>query len=101
VRCSIDDFGRGYSSLNYLKRFPVNGLKIDRSFVAEIGRKDAAPGDEAIVGAILAVGRALRLSVVAEGIESQAQRDFLRARGCEFGQGYLFGRPLPERELLG
>jgi len=100
VRSSIDDFGSGYSSLNYLKHFPIGGLKIDRTFLAEVGRPDAAPGDEAIVGAILAVGRALRLEVVAEGIETPAQREFLRARGCEFGQGYFFDRPLRESDLI-
>jgi diguanylate cyclase (GGDEF)-like protein/PAS domain S-box-containing protein len=100
VRAAVDDFGSGYSSLNFMKRLPVDGLKIDRSFVREVAAPDAQPGDEAIVGAILAVGRALRLQVVAAGIETAAQRGFLHARGCEYGQGFLFSRPVRESEFI-
>ena len=92
VRLSIDDFGTGYSSLSYLRRFPVNTLKIDRSFVS--GIESAAENDE-IVRTIMALANALDLDVVAEGIENTKQLDHLRRLGCEYGQGYLFAPPLP------
>jgi diguanylate cyclase (GGDEF)-like protein len=91
VRLAIDDFGTGYSSLSYLRRFPVDVLKIDRSFVAALG---GAPEDAALAHAIVKLGRTLHLRVVAEGIETAAQLAELRALDCEYGQGYLFGRPL-------
>jgi diguanylate cyclase (GGDEF) domain len=101
VRLAIDDFGTGYSSLLYLKRFPVGLLKIDRSFVANLGRD---PEDEAIASAILSLAKALRVQVVAEGVETAAQLRWLADLGCAFGQGYLYGRAKPiaaiERELL-
>jgi diguanylate cyclase len=90
VSIAIDDFGTGYSSLAYLKRFPVDKVKIDRTFVAD------APGDReqsAIISAIVALAHALDIEVIAEGVETQKQRDFLRRCGCDYIQGYLIGRP--------
>jgi len=90
VSIAIDDFGTGYSSFSYLKLFPVNSLKIDRSFIAEVERD----GDNrAIVAAIIALAQVLGLKVVAEGVETEAQKQFLRGFGCEQVQGYLTGRP--------
>jgi EAL domain-containing protein (putative c-di-GMP-specific phosphodiesterase class I) len=90
VRLAIDDFGTGYSSLSYLKRFPVDILKIDRSFVDGI---DTEHGDATLAEAVVQLGRALQLQTVAEGIETQEQWSTLQGLGCEFGQGYLFARP--------
>jgi len=96
VRLSLDDFGTGYSSLGYLKQLPFHTLKIDQSFVRKI---PGQPGDTQIVTTILALAKGLELEVVAEGIETQAQYDFLREHGCEFGQGYLMSRPQPADAL--
>jgi diguanylate cyclase (GGDEF)-like protein len=93
---SIDDFGTGYSSLGYLRQFPVDALKIDRSFVNDLpGNSDAV----AICGAILAMARELKLIVIAEGVETDAQLEFLRAHGCDQAQGYLISRPIRAQEL--
>jgi EAL domain-containing protein (putative c-di-GMP-specific phosphodiesterase class I) len=91
VRLAIDDFGTGYSSLSYLRRFPVDILKIDKSFIENVAtRTDAV----ALVRAIVDLGRSLKLSTVAEGVELPEQAAELRALGCEMAQGYLFSRPL-------
>jgi EAL domain-containing protein (putative c-di-GMP-specific phosphodiesterase class I) len=92
----IDDFGIGYSSLSYLKNFPIRKLKIDRSFVAELDRSSAVL---AIVKAVIGLAASLSMDVVAEGIETEAQCAVLSALGCTLGQGFLFGRPTPESEL--
>lgn len=96
VSFSLDDFGTGYSSLSYLKRFPLAELKIDRSFVNDVPMDANAA---AIVDAILGLARTLNLQVVAEGVETIAQRDFLVAHGCGILQGYLLGRPIPIEEF--
>ncbi|WP_222910367.1 EAL domain-containing protein [Pseudomonas sp. DNDY-54] len=97
VRLAIDDFGTGYSSLSYLKRFPVDFVKIDRSFISEL---EQVGGDAAIVRAIIAMVHSLELKVVAEGVETQAQMDFLKAHGCDEIQGYLISRPVPADEFV-
>jgi EAL domain-containing protein (putative c-di-GMP-specific phosphodiesterase class I) len=96
IRLALDDFGTGFASLTHLKRFPIEIIKIDRSFVRDL-QIDA--GDGAIVDALIGLGRALNIEVVAEGIETRAQRDFLAALGCSVGQGYLFGAALPAAEI--
>ncbi len=95
VRLSIDDFGTGYSSLSYLKRFPLDILKIDRSFVSDLGTES---DDGEIARAIIAMAHALDLEVVAEGVENQRQLDFMRDFECDFVQGYFFSKPLPAEE---
>ena len=91
VSVSIDDFGTGYSSLGYLKRFPLNTLKVDRSFVSDITTN---PDDAAITETIISMAHNLKLKVVAEGVETFEQFDFLKARKCDQIQGFLFSRPL-------
>ena len=96
VQLVVDDFGTGYSSLSYLKRFPVDSLKVDRSFVSGLGR---VPEDRALVEAILAAARALNLTVTAEGVESAEQLTHLHALGCDRGQGYYFSEPKPAERV--
>jgi diguanylate cyclase (GGDEF)-like protein/PAS domain S-box-containing protein len=96
VRVAIDDFGTGYSSLDQLRRMPVDIVKVDRSFVHGMASDST---DRELVAAVVGMGRALNLSVVAEGIETEEQATTLRELGCDFGQGFLFARPLPPEEL--
>jgi EAL domain-containing protein (putative c-di-GMP-specific phosphodiesterase class I) len=96
VRVVFDDFGTGFASLSYLKKFPLDGLKIDSSFVFGLL---ANPDDAAIVSSTIGLSKQLGLSVIAEGIENRATADFLVSMGCEEGQGYFFGRPMPASEF--
>jgi EAL domain-containing protein (putative c-di-GMP-specific phosphodiesterase class I) len=96
VNISLDDFGNGYSSLSYLKQFPLRVLKIDRSFIQD---NDSNKNAEAITSAIIFMGQTLNLEVVAEGVETEGQLKFLRSQFCDEAQGFLFGRPMPAEEF--
>jgi EAL domain-containing protein (putative c-di-GMP-specific phosphodiesterase class I) len=96
IRLAIDDFGTGYSSMSLMKQFPIDTIKIDRSFVRDLPRDSE---DQAIAQAIISMGKALGMTVVAEGVETAEQHAFLRSHDCGEMQGYLFSRPLPAGEL--
>ena len=96
IRISIDDFGTGYSSLSYLKRFPIDTVKIDQNFIRDLSRDS---NDGAIISAVISMARALKLRVVAEGVETEEQLAFLRRQHCEVIQGFLCGRPVPAEEF--
>lgn len=97
VSIVMDDFGTGYSSLGYMLKFPFDCIKIDRSFVQELGKQNAEADN--VVQTIISLGHSLRMSVTAEGVETQAQVDALRAMGCDDAQGFLYGRPLPAADI--
>ena len=96
IKIALDDFGTGYSSLSYLRDFPIDVLKIDQSFVFRIGQTEK---DDAIVKAIFAMGHSLGMDIVAEGVETIENLDFLKAQGCDMVQGYLISRPIPADKL--
>jgi diguanylate cyclase (GGDEF)-like protein len=96
VQIAVDDFGTGYSSLSYLRKFPIDALKIDQSFVRQI---TTAPDETTIVTAMTSMGRSLKLQVVAEGVETQAEMAFLQAHQCDQAQGYYFSRPVPAQQF--
>jgi EAL domain-containing protein (putative c-di-GMP-specific phosphodiesterase class I) len=96
VRLAIDDFGTGYSSLSYLTRFPIDSLKLDQSFVQDIV---ASSEDAIVVSAVINMAKSLKHRVIAEGVETAEQLSFLRAHGCDEGQGYFFSRPLAAEQF--
>ncbi len=97
MRVALDDFGLGYSSLTHLKALPVDVVKVDRSFVADLVR---GTEDRAVVEAVLTLARRMGLTVIAEGVETTDQDELLREMGCPVVQGYLYGRPVPPGEVL-
>ncbi len=99
VQVSIDDFGTGYSSLSQLRKFPVDSLKIDQSFVRNINHKNKEMDDKAVITTIITMAKQLGLKVIAEGVETEPQFEFLKSQGCDLIQGYLFSRPIPEEEF--
>jgi EAL domain-containing protein (putative c-di-GMP-specific phosphodiesterase class I) len=96
VQVAVDDFGTGYSSLSYLRKFPMDALKIDQSFVRQI---TTAPEETTIVTAVISMGRSLKLRVIAEGVETREELEFLQAHECDEAQGYYFSRPVPPEQF--
>jgi len=96
IRLAIDDFGTGYSSMSLMKHFPIDTIKIDRSFVRDLPQDSE---DQAIAQAIISMGKALGMTVVAEGVENAEQEAFLRAHGCDEMQGFLISKPVPARQM--
>ena len=96
IGLSIDDFGMGYSSLQYLKRFPIDNLKIDSHFIKDLVTDSE---DRAIVSAIITMGHSMHLEVIAEGVETQQQLEYLRIEGCDFVQGYYINRPFSAQHM--
>jgi EAL domain-containing protein (putative c-di-GMP-specific phosphodiesterase class I) len=96
VRLAIDDFGTGYSSMSMMKQFPIDTIKIDRSFVRDLEKN---PEDRAITTAIISMGKALGLTIVAEGVETEGQSEFLRGGSCDELQGFLFSKPVSPAEI--
>ena len=96
VRLAVDDFGTGFSSLSYLRRFPIDSLKLDRSFVQEI---TADADDAIIVSAVISMGKSLKHRIIAEGVETLEQLAFLQAHGCNEGQGYFFSKPVAAQQF--
>ena len=97
IRIALDDFGTGYASLSHLKQYPVDILKIDRSFISNL---ENSPDDAAIADAVIDLGRNLGITIVAEGVETRAQAQHLRKRGCAVGQGFLFGHPATADQIF-
>ncbi len=97
VRISMDDFGTGYSSLSYLRSFPFDKIKIDQSFVRDLGSNQDA---QAIVRSIISLGKGLGVTITAEGVETEAELSCLRAEGCHEGQGFLFSRARPNEDIM-
>ena len=96
IEVAIDDFGTGFSSLSYLQKLPLDRLKIDRAFVKDLPEKDSG----AIAKLVIALGAQLGLKTIAEGVETQAQADFLKQLGCDEVQGFMYAKPMPEVELI-
>lgn len=96
ISIAMDDFGTGYSSLSYLRNYPFNVLKIDRSFVNDI---TVDSSDRELINAAIAMAHGLNLKVVAEGVETKEQLDVLKTMGCDYAQGYLFGKPMPASDM--
>ena len=97
IKLSVHDFGTGYSCLSYIKKFPVEFIKIDKSFISDIHNNNDS---KALVKAIIAMAKALELEVVAEGVETIEQHEILKGLGCDFGQGFLYSKPLPVKDFM-